>query len=188
MKNITRNLIHRLMGEVIVKNNVKVQPPMEGMLKVEQGHIQIWITLNAFTPLVDISKENKTLAFLGHFEVERNFSFSVDITQRTGCKPQLKTKKVIANKNHSHYANHALSKILKLALAGYILNGVHSASSGFFVRNFSMRSHVMAKLERDTSECAGNHLDLSANPFQLCHPHLAMNGKAPKLNGVHTHA
>nr|WP_272909690.1 hypothetical protein [Acinetobacter nectaris] len=81
-----------------------------------------------------------------------------------------------------------MSKISRLALVGYILNGVHSASSGFCVCNISMRSHVMAKLEGDTFECAGNHLDLSTNPFQLCHPHLVVNGKAPKLNGVHTHA
>lgn len=89
--------------------------------------------------------------------------------------------------DHIGYSSLALSKILKLALVGYILRGAQSARA-FFVRNNSMRSHVMAKLERDTSECAGNLVDLSTNPFQLCHPHLVVNGKAPKLQGAHSHA
>ena len=86
------------------------------------------------------------------------------------------------------YSNSALSKISKLALVGYILRGAQSARA-FFVRNISMHSHIsMAKLWRDTFKCAGNLVDLSTNPFQLCHPHLVVNGKAPKLQGAHTHA
>ena len=72
----------------------------------------------------------------------------------------------------------------ELALVGYILRGAQSERA-FFVRNISMRSHVMAKLERDIFICAGNLVDLSTNPFQLCHPHLVVNGKAPKLQGAH---
>ena len=65
-------------------------------------------------------------------------------------------------------------------------NGVHPAPCGFFVRKISMRSHVMAELERDTSECAGNRLSLSVNPFQLCHHYLTVIGKAPiSSNGAH---
>ena len=68
-------------------------------------------------------------------------------------------------------------------------NGVHSALSGFFVRNISMRSHVMAELERDTFMCAGNLVSLSVNPFQLCHPYLTVIGKAPlNSNGAHSYA
>ena len=85
----------------------------------------------------------------------------------------------IANMPKYGYINRALGKISKLALVGYDSNGAQSARA-FFVRNISMRSHVMAKLERDTFECAGNRLSLSTNPFQLCHPHLVVNGKAPK--------
>lgn len=75
----------------------------------------------------------------------------------------------------------------ELALAGYnFSNGAQSARA-FFVRKFSMRSHVMAELERDTFECAGNRLSLSANPFQLRHPHhLAVIGEAP-LNSSGAH-
>lgn len=85
------------------------------------------------------------------------------------------------------YPNHALSKISKLALAGYNLQGVQpTLISGFFVRNISMRSHIfMAKLERDIFGCAGNLVDQSANPFQLCHHYLAVIGKAPQLQGAH---
>ncbi|MDH0563789.1 hypothetical protein [Acinetobacter courvalinii] len=83
------------------------------------------------------------------------------------------------------YSYLALSKISKLALVGYFLQGVQSAYWTFFVRQISMRSHVMVKLERDTFECAGYLVDLSTNPFQLCHPHLVVNGKAPELQGAH---
>ena len=86
----------------------------------------------------------------------------------------------IANMPKYGYSSVALSKISKLALVGYQFStGVQSARA-FFVRNISMRSHVMAKLERDIFICAGHLLSLSTNPFQLCHPHLVVNGKAPK--------
>ena len=95
----------------------------------------------------------------------------------------------IANAPQYGYINRALGKISKLALVGYILNGAQSAYRAVFVRNISMHSHIsMAKLWRDAFECAGNHLGLSTNPLQLCHPHLVVNGKAPQLNGAHSHA
>ena len=97
-------------------------------------------------------------------------------------KNQLKN---IANMPKYGYINRALSKISKLALVSYILRGAHSAPCGFFVCGISMRSHVMAKLEGDTFECAGNLVDLLTNPFQLCHPHLVMNGRASYLQGAH---
>mgnify|MGYP006354734165 CR=1 FL=1 len=94
----------------------------------------------------------------------------------------------IANMPKYGYSFLALSKISKLALVGYDSNGAQSARA-FFVRNISMRSHVMAELERDTFECVGIRLSLSTNPFQLCHPHLVVNGKAPlDSNGAHSHA
>ncbi|HAA07553.1 MAG TPA: hypothetical protein DCD99_10600 [Acinetobacter schindleri] len=94
----------------------------------------------------------------------------------------------IANMPKYGYINRALSKISKLALVGYDSNGAQSERA-FFVRNISMRSHVMAELERDTFECVGIRLSLSTNPFQLCHPHLVVNGKAPlNSNGAHSHA
>ena len=91
----------------------------------------------------------------------------------------------IANMPKYGYINRALSKISKLALVGYDSNGAQSARA-FFVRNISMRSHVMAELERDIFICAGNLVSLSTNPFQLCHPHLVVNGKASKPSlGAH---
>ncbi len=94
----------------------------------------------------------------------------------------------LANQVKALYSKHAQQKAVGLALVGYFLQGAQSVYWAFFVRNISMRSHVMAKLERDTFECVGNLVDLSTNPFQLCHPHLVVNGKAPKLQGVHNHA
>ena len=92
----------------------------------------------------------------------------------------------IANMPKYGYINWALSKISKLALVGYISKGAYSPLRAFFMRYLSMRSHVMVKLEGDTFECAGNLLSLSTNPFQLCHPHLVVNGKASKPSlGAH---
>lgn len=77
----------------------------------------------------------------------------------------------------------------ELALTGYQDNiGVQSARA-FFVRKISMRSHVMAELERDTFECAGFLCRQSVNPFQLCHHYLTVIGKASIKNvGAHSHA
>lgn len=75
----------------------------------------------------------------------------------------------------------------ELALVGYFVKGAYSPLRAFFMRKISMLQHIsMVKLERDTFECAGFLLRLSTNPFQLCHPHLVVNGKAPNLvKGAH---
>lgn len=87
------------------------------------------------------------------------------------------------------YSSIALSKISKLALVGYNYQSAYSPLRAFLLRKISMRSHVMVKLERDTFECVGIRLNLSTNPFQLCHPYLVVIGKAPlKSNGAHNHA
>ena len=91
----------------------------------------------------------------------------------------------LAYKAIRRYINSALSKISKLAVEGYNLQGAYSPLRAFFMRKISMRSHVMAKLERDAFERTGNLLSLSSNPFQLCHPHLEVNGKAPLSIGAH---
>jgi len=90
-----------------------------------------------------------------------------------------------SNELHS-YADIVHHKADELTLAGYIAKGALSAYRTFFVRKISMHSHVMAGLERDIFGCAGDLLRLSANPFQLRHPHLAVNGEAPNLTkGAH---
>ena len=67
----------------------------------------------------------------------------------------------------------------ELALTGYKFSlGVQSVRA-FFVRKISMRSHVMAELERDTFECAGNLVSLSVNPFKLHTNHLTVVCEAP---------
>lgn len=92
----------------------------------------------------------------------------------------------IANQVKALYSNHAQQKAVGLALVGYFVKGAQSANRTFFVRTISMRSHFMVKLERDTFTCAGFLLRLSTNPFQLCHPHLVVNGKAPNfVKGAH---
>ena len=98
---------------------------------------------------------------------------------------------IVASCSNESYANNVQQKAVGLVLADYNFSlGAQSAHRAFFVRIISMRSHIfMAKLERDTFTCAGNLVSLSANPFQLCHPYLAVIGKAPlKSLGAHTHA
>ena len=86
----------------------------------------------------------------------------------------------IANMPKYGYICRALSKISKLALVGYEYTAHTVRLMGFFcMRHFSMRSHVMAKLEGDTFGCAGSLLRQSTNPFQLCHlNYLVVIGKA----------
>ena len=86
---------------------------------------------------------------------------------------------VVASVNSSVYSK-AVHPHDELALVGYQLSLGAQSERAFFVRYISMRSHVMAELERDIFICAGHLLSLSTNPFQLCHPHLVVNGKAPK--------
>ena len=54
----------------------------------------------------------------------------------------------IANMPKCGYSSLALGKISKLALVGYELVSAYSPLRAFFMRNISMRSHVMAKLEK----------------------------------------
>ena len=96
---------------------------------------------------------------------------------------------VLAKPKKYRYFKYVQQKAVGLALVGYNYQSAYSPLRAFFVRNISMHSHIsMAKLWRDAFECAGNHLGLSTNPLQLCHPHLVVNGKAPQLNGAHSHA
>ena len=96
----------------------------------------------------------------------------------------------LAKQAKALYPKHAQQKAAGLALTGYNSLAHTVRFMGFFCMCVSsMRSHVMAKLEGDTFECASLLIDWSTNPFQLCHPHLVVNGKASELNtGAHSHA
>ena len=96
----------------------------------------------------------------------------------------------IANMPKYGYINRALGKISKLALVGYHQLAHTVRLKGFFCMCiFSMRSHVMAELEGEAFALASLLIDWSTNPFQLCHPHLVVNGKASKNQlGAHSHA
>lgn len=86
----------------------------------------------------------------------------------------------IASCNVPAYAYGVHQKADELALVGYKSNiGVQHTN---IVRNISMRLHFMAELERDTLACVGSLCCLSTNPFQLCHPHLVVNGEASLEN------
>ena len=98
-------------------------------------------------------------------------------------------RSILAKHRKVLYGGDVQQKAVELALVGYNSIGVKTASRGFFVRNISMHSHFMAKLERDTFECVGNRLSLSTNPFQFCHPHFNELGETSIQSiGVHHHA
>ena len=91
----------------------------------------------------------------------------------------------LAKQAKALYPKHAQQKAAGLALTGYNSNGVQTASSGFFVRQISMRPHRYVELGRDIFGCAGNLVVLSANPFKLHTNHLAVICEAPQLQGAH---
>ncbi|WP_180025660.1 hypothetical protein [Acinetobacter sp. YH16049] len=95
---------------------------------------------------------------------------------------------ILASVNSSVYSK-TVHPHDELALVGYQFSLGAQSERAFFVRYISMRSHVMAELERDIFICAGNLVSLSTNPFQLCHPHLVVIGRA-SINslGAHSHA
>lgn len=84
---------------------------------------------------------------------------------------------ILASVNSSVYSK-TVHPHDELALVGYQFSLGAQSERAFFVRYISMRSHVMAELERDIFICAGNLVSLSTNPFQLCHPHLVVIGRA----------
>lgn len=86
---------------------------------------------------------------------------------------------LIASSYKSSYASGVQCKITELVVEDYKSQQAYNPFQDFFVRKISMRSHFMAKLERDTFECTGHLLSLSSNPFQLCHHHLEVISKAP---------
>ena len=96
----------------------------------------------------------------------------------------------IANMPKYGYINRALGKISKLALVGYEYLAHTVRFKGFFcMRNISMHSHVMAKLEGEAFALASHLSYWSTNPFQLCHHnYLVVIGKAPTNSGAHSHA
>ena len=71
-----------------------------------------------------------------------------------------------------------------LALTGYNLQGTQSAPNAVFLCVPFAYARSMAWLEGDAFARAGNLVDQSVNPFQLCHPHLTVNGRASFLQGV----
>lgn len=97
----------------------------------------------------------------------------------------------IANMPKYGYSSSALSKISKLALAGYKSQQAYSPLSIVaFLCVISLCVRIlMVKLERDTFMCAGHLLSLSANPFQLCHQLFSSNRQGSfSSTGAHSHA
>lgn len=74
----------------------------------------------------------------------------------------------------------------ELALVGYSYTSAYSPLRAFFMRNISMRSHFMAKLERDIFICAGSCVPVD-QPFSALPPnYLVVIGRASlSTQGAH---
>ena len=90
------------------------------------------------------------------------------------------TKPSYANSVHPHG---------ELALVGYTYTSAYSPLRAFFMRKISMLLHLYGEAGEGHLRVCRSLVYLSTNPFQLCHPHLVVNGKAPlDSNGAHSHA
>ena len=78
-------------------------------------------------------------------------------------------------------------KITRLALVGYEYTSAYSPLRAFFMRKISMLLHLYGEAGEGHLRMCRSLVFLSTNPFQLCHPHLVVTGKAPKqTQGAHS--
>ena len=78
-------------------------------------------------------------------------------------------------------------KIIELALVGYEYTSAYSPLRAFFMRKISMLLHLYGEAGEGHLRMCRSLVYLSTNPFQLCHPHLVVTGKAPKqTQGAHS--
>ena len=112
------------------------------------------------------------MKYLSHHFKLNNFSLSAKTALSKLTKPS--------------YSYFALCKITKLALTGYnSLAHMPRFNAAFLCVPFGIRLS-MVKLEGEAFALAGDLTSQSVNPFQLCHPHMTVNGKASKQSlGAH---
>lgn len=85
------------------------------------------------------------------------------------------------------YIDPVRCKIIELALVGYEYTSAYSPLRAFFMRKISMLLHLYGEAGEGHLRMCGSLVYLSTNPFQLCHPHLVVTGKAPKqTQGAHS--
>ena len=85
------------------------------------------------------------------------------------------------------YIDPVRCKIIELALVGYEYTSAYSPLRAFFMRKISMLLHLYGEAGEGHLRMCRSLVYLSTNPFQLCHPHLVVNGKAPKqTQGAHS--
>ena len=84
------------------------------------------------------------------------------------------------------YIDSVQCKITELALVGYEYTSAYSPLRTFFMRKISMLLHLYGEAGEGHLRVCRSLVYLSTNPFQLCHPHLVVNGKAPQqTQGAH---
>lgn len=85
------------------------------------------------------------------------------------------------------YIDRVRCKIIELALVGYEYTSAYSPLRAFFMRKISMLLHLYGEAGEGHLRMCRSLVYLSTNPFQLCHPHLVVTGKAPKqTQGAHS--
>ena len=84
------------------------------------------------------------------------------------------------------YIDRVRCKIIELALVGYEYTSAYSPLRAFFMRKISMLLHLYGEAVEGHLRMCRSLVYLSTNPFQLCHPHLVVTGKASIKNiGAH---
>ena len=78
------------------------------------------------------------------------------------------------------YIDFVRCKIIELALVGYEYTSAYSPLRAFFMRKISMLLHHYGEAGEGHLRMCRSLVFLSTSPFQLCHPHLVVTGKAPK--------
>ena len=85
------------------------------------------------------------------------------------------------------YIDRVRCKIIELALVGYEYTSAYSPLRAFFMRKISMLLHLYGEAGEGHLRMCRSLVYLSTNPFQLCHPHLVVTGKARKqTQGAHS--
>ena len=92
---------------------------------------------------------------------------------------------ILATCSRSVYSN-TVHPHGELALVSYNINGAYSPLRAFFMRKISMLLHLYGEAGEGHLRMCRSLVYLSTNPFQLCHPHLVVIGKA-SINTLGAH-
>ena len=85
------------------------------------------------------------------------------------------------------YSEYVRCKIIESVLVDCEYTSAYSPLRAFFMRKISMLQHIYGEVGEGHLRMCRALVYLSTNPFQLCHHHLVVIGKAPvKTQGAYS--